>query len=444
MKMRNVIMAALFGAVVAISAPAPALGIEKQLYDNPTIVYRAFDRDQLLSQFKQDGGDSVRIDLVHFRGTEPVADVYGTLSGGGPWGLINNSSMDDYDSAVDAVSAYGLKVQINLQWYGMSDPGALANWIVGYTKPDGTQVPGIVQHFTDRANPDSPSYKEGAGTVYRYTILNEPDLSLFGVDDCDPQEVTQMVNEGTLKTVRARVPVYKRLTKKQLRAYRGVKYRRARRRISKDRYDVYYVRLTKKQLRTYTRPKYLRRKIWKNVVVTGVSSKEQETVSIATGCLKVKLARRYAQIVHEVAPAIHAAAPPGTEVAAGDTSPCTGTLLFTTTATQLIIDAANQEGKPLPIVVWLTHPYLDQEGNIYNGSAIAVAAHGIPVGYDEFGVWDDNSNKFGALISAWRQAPLNGATVMNQYGFNAPLNSWWQTSLHGDYNMLKLIMQSAS
>jgi hypothetical protein len=433
MKMRNVIMAALFGVVVAVSAPAPALAIEHQLYDNPTIINGMFDRDQLLSQFKQDGGDSVRIDLVHFRGTEPVADIYGTMSGGGPWGLINSTSMDDYDSAVDAVSSYGLKVQINLQWYGMSDPAALATWMSN-----------VAQHFTDRTNPDSPSYKEGAGTVFRYTILNEPDLSLYGVDDCDPQEITQMVSEGTLKTVRARVPVYKRLTKKQLRTYKGAKYRRARRRISKDRYDVYYVRLTKKQLRTYAHPKYHRVKVWKNVVVTGTSSKEQETVSVATGCLRIKLARRYAQIVHDVAPAIRAAALPGTEVAAGDTSPCTGTLLFTTTATQLIIDAAKQEGKPLPIDKWFTHPYLDNEGNIYNGTAIAAAAHGIPVGYDEFGVWDDNPNKAGALVGAWKQAPLNGATVMNQYGFNAPINSWWQTSLRGDYSMLKLIVQSAS
>jgi hypothetical protein len=436
MKMRNALMAALFGAVVAVSAPAPALAIEHQLYDNPTIVYQVYgpiNRDTLLLQFKQDGGDSVRIDLVHFRGPEPVADVYGTMSGGGPWGLINNASMGDYDSAVDAVSSAGLKVQINLQWYGMSDPTNLANWMAS-----------VAQHFTNRVTPGNPEYKEGAGSVFRYTILNEPDLSLFGVDDCDPQEATQMVNEGTLKSVRARVPVYKRLTKRQLRAYRGVKYRRARRRVSKDKYDVYYIRLTKKQLRTYTRPKYRRRKIWKNVVVTGVSSKEQETVSVATGCLKVKLARRYAQIVHEVAPAIRAAALPGIEVAVGDTSPLTGTLLFTATATQLIIDAAKQEGKPLPINLWLTHPYLDTEGNIYNGAAVAVAAHGIPVGYDEFGVWDDNSNKFGALISAWRQAPLNGATVMNQYGFNSPPNSWWRTSLHGDYNMLKLIVQSAN
>jgi hypothetical protein len=232
-KMRTIIMTALFGVVVAVSSPAPALAIEHQLYDNPTIINGMFDRDQLLSQFKQDGGDSVRIDLVHFRGTEPVADIYGTMSGGGPWGLINSTSMDDYDSAVDAVSSYGLKVQINLQWYGMSDPAALATWMSN-----------VAQHFTDRTNPDSPSYKEGAGTVFRYTILNEPDLSLYGVDDCDPQEITQMVSEGTLKTVRARVPVYKRLTKKQLRTYKGAKYRRARRRISKDRYDVYYVRLT--------------------------------------------------------------------------------------------------------------------------------------------------------------------------------------------------------
>jgi hypothetical protein len=310
------------------------------------------------------------------------------------WGLTIHADMPTYDAAVATVSwRMGSKVQMTLVWYGQSDPDALKDWMSA-----------VARHF--------------AGRVMRFSILNEPDLTLYEEDACTPQEINKMVTQGILKPERIRKIVYKRLSRKQLLHFHGRRYRVLKRRSSTGRHKTAYKRSKKGRYRRTIR--------WVTVVHASSISYTERYVSIGTGCRRVKQGLKYRSIVQKVAPAIRNATPRGTQVEAGETSPVAGVLLF--------IGAAVEGG--LPVDGWLHHPYYGNEGGIENCSAVAKAAS-MPLGFSEFGFSTEWPNRANALRRAWQQAEDCKVFEMAQYGLNKPSRNRWNTSLDGNISLLE-------
>jgi hypothetical protein len=392
--MRKYILAALFTAAVLVFATATAFSFERVVQDDETFVYGWHgDSGSQLEDLKRAGVTTIRINVLHVRGREPINSVWGTDTGGGVWGLTAHADMPAYDAAVTTILAHGLKVQMTLVWYGQSDPYALKDWMSA-----------VARHFADR--------------VMRFSILNEPDLTLHEDNACTPRELNRMLTQGVLKPQRIRKIVYKRLSRKQLKHFKGRRYRKLKRRTSTGKRKVVYKRSKK--------GRYRRIKRWRIVVHASSSSYMEQYVSLRTGCMRVKQGRKYRRVVQIVAPAIRNATPPGTQVMAGETSPAAGVLLF--------ISAAVQGG--LPVDGWLHHPYYGNEGGIENCPAVTKAA-GMPLGFSEFGFrseWPDRAN---ALKHAWQKAVDCGAFQMAQYQVNTPVLGTWNTSLAGDFSLLE-------
>jgi hypothetical protein len=376
--LRNNILAALFGAVVLAVSTAPVFAYERILQDDETFVYGWHGNPNLqLDALKRAGVTTIRINLLHVKGTEPLDPAWGTDYGGGRWGLSNHADMPAYDAAVDTILDHGLRVQMTLVWYGQSDTEELSKWMSA-----------VSRHF--------------AGRVMRFSILNEPDLTLHEEDACTPQEIKKMVTQGILKPERIRKITYKRLSRNKLRHFTGRRYRRVKRRTSTGKYKFVYKRSKK--------GRYRRIKRWITVVHASSSSYMEQYVSVAAGCLRVKQGRKYRRIVLAAAPAIRAATPRGTQVMAGETSPVAGVQLF--------IGAAVQGKDRLPTDGWLHHPYL-------------------PLGISEFGFSTEWPDRAHALRRAWQQAADCGVFEMAQYGLNTPSNGWWNTSLDGNISLLE-------
>lgn len=426
-------------ALVPVTSPS----MEREVQDDQLLVYDRYvdiaAPGGVLDQLKAAGVNVIRVNVLHVKGDEPLAPIWGTDTGGGPWGLTLNADMPTYKAAIEKMVAKGFKVEVTLVWYGQSDPDALCNWM------------------TSVAWELSP-------LVFRFSILNEPDLNLWDVDACNTQDINKMIRSGTLKVKRVRVNVYKRIPHfhgrrfKRVRRVRGGKhkfvYKRSHhgnyRRVKAHRYKriprFHGWRYRRIKIHTSTgrrkfiyrrshRGKYRRVRRYRRVAVSGANTRYEDMASAATGCLRIRQGWKYRRIVQKVAPAIREVTPPGTQVAAGDTSPGTGVLLFIGAAT------GDSDGKgPLPVDLWLHHPYVGFEGGIYNCQAVKAAA-GMPLGFDEFGLdvnWPDRTN---ALKRAWQQAGTCGVVEMSQYQLNTPGGSGWNTSLGGDLSWLSYIMQ---
>lgn len=140
--MRRALPAILLLLLVA-AAPAQA-NMEVGMSDDLTIVHGYRDRALALRQFKAMGGTSVRINVEHRRNGRYANDVSASAT---------RTPITQYDAAIDAVVAAGLKPQLTLIWRGRTNPGPIAAWMGN-----------VVARYGDR--------------VRRYSILNEPDLYL--------------------------------------------------------------------------------------------------------------------------------------------------------------------------------------------------------------------------------------------------------------------------
>jgi hypothetical protein len=390
---------------VALVAPGcpPSTVMERSFQDDQSLVYGWHgDIGDQLDSLKAAGINTIRINLLHVKGSEPVEPRWGTGDGGGEWGLTSHADMPTYDAAINLILQKCFKVEMTLVWYGQSVPQALRAWMQK-----------VAAHF--------------AGRVFRFSILNEPDLTLNDEDACDPRDIQRLVSEGTLKVAQMKVNTFKRLSKNQLKRFKGPRYRKLKWRTSTGKRVTAFKRSKK--------GKYRQIKKWQSIAVGGTSTYLQDTVSVPTGCLRIRQGLKYRKILQVVVPAIRGVTPPGTQVAAGDTSPTAGILLFIGAAT------GNSDNKgALPVDVWLHHPYYGNEGGIENCAAV-VAAVGLPLGFDEFGYGVNWPDRTSALKRAWQQAAACGVFQMNQYGLNTPFGGTWNTSLLGDTGLLAYIMQ---
>jgi hypothetical protein len=113
--MRKYILAALFTAAVLVFATSTAFSFERVVQDDETFVYGWHgDSGSQLEDLKRAGVTTIRINVLHVRGPEPINSVWGTDTGGGVWGLTAHADMPAYDAAVTTILAHGLKVQMTL------------------------------------------------------------------------------------------------------------------------------------------------------------------------------------------------------------------------------------------------------------------------------------------------------------------------------------------
>lgn len=127
--------------LLACAAPAQAFDVGMQ--DDQIMLHGVYDRDLALDQFQAMGGTNVRINVEHKREKRFENAVN--------FGL--RYPMKQYDSAVEAITERGLEVQLTLIWNRRLDPAFTAAWMSN-----------IAKHFGDKVN--------------RYSVLNEPDLSI--------------------------------------------------------------------------------------------------------------------------------------------------------------------------------------------------------------------------------------------------------------------------
>ena len=276
---------ALAAAILALAlGAAPAHAAEFGMQDDQAVVYGWHDRDRILEAFTAAGGDSVRVNLIHARGD---AD-----------GLSEHADLAAYRSGLEAVHARGLRPQVTLLWYGQDDPARIASW-------------------------SAEMARELGPLVDRWSILNEPDITIPANDACPPsveREWERRVGAriaavaGSTRQVRYRGRVRKVVTRTRVRRHGRVRVRR----VASYRGMVAGrpVKLTRRGRR------YLR-----TVHVPGRAARsEGETfdpkyrLTARGGCIADARGRSYARIFAAAAPAIRAA-DPGAQILAGETSP---------------------------------------------------------------------------------------------------------------------------
>src|SRR5215216_2547557 len=141
-------------AVLVPGGSAGAMVPEGVAQDDATIVCRWHDRHQALVQMRSAGFSHVRINVIHAPGPDGVGLVACALP----------VTLQDYEAAVAAVRAAGLVPQLTLLWSHADDPAAIAAWMGE-----------MAAHF---------------GPVsQRFSVLNEPDLTIPAADKCDPETV---------------------------------------------------------------------------------------------------------------------------------------------------------------------------------------------------------------------------------------------------------------
>ena len=380
--------------------------MEIGMQDDQAIVYRWHDRPLALQQFREVGGTRVRINVMHRYGPER-----------GPQDRAADAlehPIAEYDAAIDAIRDAGLLPQLTLVWYGQSDPGATAAWMAN-----------AAAHF-------------GAG-VDRYSVLDEPDLTIPAADDCDARTIRELIDDGSLAVAyrNVRTKIYLR---RRVRVRRAGKVFRAWR-------PVYVTRVVPTLRRSHIH--FVRRKFrryrWgtKRVAMTHslASSRVSETLSLAQGCQKLIRGRRYRAIFQAAASAIRDA-DPGAQVLAGETSPVFG------------LDVFLKQALPVDADGWAHHPYqwdLQPErpaGGYGIGDTARVASLvGMPLYFTEFGYprpgseWERErfAGRFteqaiaDVLPRAWRAARADGVRQMVQFGWYSPDAGWqgsWDTALH--------------
>lgn len=133
----------LLTAVLTALSASPARGMDIAMQDDQTIVHLAWNRELALDQFEAMGGTHVRINIDHKREKKFENDLN--------FGL--RYPMFLYDQAVEVVRQRDMDVQLTLIWNRREDPAYVGAWMGN-----------IARHFGKKVN--------------RYSILNEPDLSL--------------------------------------------------------------------------------------------------------------------------------------------------------------------------------------------------------------------------------------------------------------------------
>ena len=136
-----------------LSAPAKAPAMEIGMQDDQAIVYRWHDRPLALSQFRAIGGTRVRINVMHRYGPGAARRTTTPTRSS----IRSPSTTPRSTRSRDA----GLTPQLTLVWYGQSDPAGDRRWM------------------------ESKAAAHFAPVVDRYSVLNEPDLTIPAADDCD-------------------------------------------------------------------------------------------------------------------------------------------------------------------------------------------------------------------------------------------------------------------
>jgi hypothetical protein len=375
------------------SVPPTAAGMEVSVQDDPLLVYGS-DRDAQFAALARAGANVVRMNLIHAKGRSNLPKAWKSGVGGGEWKLAYYADMLTYDAAVAAAWAHGIRVEMTLLWYGQNNPRALKKWMKS-----------VAAHF--------------AGRVFRFSILNEPDLLMSGIPSCSSKAIHEMVAGGIFRDKMVKMPAYRHLSSRQAKSFRGARFARVSVSTSVGGHETAYKRAPHGKYRKLNR--------WQLMVVRGGHVQRHLTAKAA--CRSVRKGRQYRKIVQAVVPAIRAAAP-SAQVMIGETSSRPGMLLFAKTVTR--------PGLPR-VDGWLHHPYLRGEGSIFNAAAVRAAIHGLPLGYDEFGYAVNWPDRVTALRRAWAQARADGVFQMNQFGIQAPTGGTWNTSLGGDFSLLSTI-----
>ncbi|MEJ7891440.1 MAG: hypothetical protein WKF94_02230 [Solirubrobacteraceae bacterium] len=155
--------------LLACAAPAQAQPMEVGMQDDQILLHGVYDRDLALDQFEAMGGTHVRINVEHRREKKFENEI--------DFGL--RYPMKQYDAAVKAVTERGLKVQLTLIWNRRLDPAVVAGWMGNLAK-----------HFGNKVN--------------RYSVLNEPDLSIPLDGRCDGQGQRKLAKLYPSKMIESR------------------------------------------------------------------------------------------------------------------------------------------------------------------------------------------------------------------------------------------------
>jgi hypothetical protein len=368
-------------AILTAAGAAQASVPDRVVQDDATVVCRWHDRERALTQMRDAGFSHVRINVIHAPGPDATGLVACTLP----------VTLEDYDWAVDAVRAAGLIPQITFVWSRATDPGAIANWMGE-----------MAAHFASR--------------VQRFSVLNEPDLTLPAADSCDPQTVEQLVSVGLLDVATRMQKVKVRRT--------GYRYRFVR---SRERHRFVLARV-----RAY---RWVRRPV--RVVQERNDSSSQSVTTVRQGCLRLQRGRLYHEIFSAAEPAIRAAAT-GAQVLAGETSPVAGVDVFIAHALPL-----NADGWAHHCYQWDTTPDRSADGFGIGDTARVQALVGMPLFYTECGypnpdsLWNQtkyagfftHDNVTGAYPQMWQYARDQGVREMSQFGWCPTPPGRWDTAL---------------
>jgi hypothetical protein len=229
-----------------------------------------------------------------------------------------------------------------------------------------------------------------APAVDRFSVLNEPDLTIPAVDDCDPQTVTRMLSSplgsrilGVRQYPRRRGGFVHRIFSA------GWRHGRA----YAPRWPAVY--------------RWVRRSS-----APGAGESSQQTVmTIRQGCLKVQRGRAYRRIFAAAEPVIRAAAP-GAQVLAGETSPVDG-VLDEGLDTRRVADAEAAGGlRRREVPPSAPTPTRIPHGTRRNGTTLFTHDN-LPQAYAEM----------------WQFAKAQGVREMSQYGWCRVPGTGWDTAL---------------
>jgi hypothetical protein len=327
------------------------------------------------------GFTHVRINLIHAPGPAGVGLV---ACGGQPATLL------DYERAVAAVRAAGLVPQLTLVWSHEADPQAIADWSAQ-----------MAAHF--------------APEVARFSILNEPDLTIPAADDCDPETVQRMV-AGDLGAKIRWVKQYVRRGGHSVHRVFSGGWRKGRAYAPRWQAVYRWVRRSEQPAGDVAR---------------------QLVLTVRQGCLKVQRGRIYRRIFSAAEPLVRAAAP-GAQVLAGETSPVDGVDLF---IGQVV--PVHADGWAHHCYQWNLTPTQSTGGFGIGDTARVQALVGMPLFYTECGypnpdsAWNlskwttlfTHDSEPPAYAAMWRFARDRGVREMSQYGWCRSPGTGWDTAL---------------
>jgi hypothetical protein len=389
--------------VAAFAVAAPAMAMEVEVQDDSAIVTYPQERAEVLPKMVASGVTNVRINVYHTAGpASGPADLQA--------GALQHP-LQSYDDAVAAIRAAGLTPQLTLVWYGQADPAETAAWMGA-----------VAAHF--------------GSAVDRYSVLNEPDLTLPASNSCSPAATAQLVDDYQVITS-------SHTTRRKVYATRRVRVRRH----GRVRYvtkPVYVRRPASKQIPGHRiRMVRVRKFRWvsKTMHTNTIQTISGERISYTAkqGCLAINRGALYHAIFIPAAAAIHAA-DPSAQVLAGETSAATP------------LDEFIKSALPLPGAAgWAHHPYQmlsapNAPGTRYGIGDLAEVQRrvGMPLYITEFGYpfpQTPMAAKYGAMYTqpyltqayplAWRTAFDAGVQEMSQYMWCVPPDTpKWDTALN--------------